>query len=213
MSIDIAGLRGNYTRGGLREEDLTEDPILLFRQWLKEAIKSEIAEPNAMSLATVSEDGSPNSRIVLLKGIGDRSIRFYTNYKSRKARDLETNPVAAVSFWWPELERQVRIKGTVIKVNRDESNDYFQSRPRESQLGAWASEQSSVVENRDKLREAYESVSKRFRNTTIPTPEFWGGYQIDINEIEFWQGRPSRLHDRIQFRYEQEKWNYKRLQP
>lgn len=213
MSIDIAGLRENYTRGGLREEDLMEDPIPLFRRWLEEAVKSEIAEPNAMSLATVSEDGSPNSRIVLLKGIGDRSIRFFTNYKSNKGRDLEKNPVAAVSIWWPELERQIRIKGAVNKVSRDESDDYFQSRPRESKLGAWASEQSSVVENRDKLRESYEAISKRFKNTTIPTPEFWGGYEIEISEIEFWQGRPSRLHDRILFTYEQDMWNHKRLQP
>lgn len=213
MSIDIAGLRENYTRGGLREEDLMEDPIPLFRRWLEEAVKSEIAEPNAMSLATVSGDGSPNSRIVLLKGIGDRSIRFFTNYKSNKGRDLEKNPVAAVSIWWPELERQIRIKGAVNKVSRDESDDYFQSRPRESKLGAWASEQSSVVENRDKLRESYEAISKRFKNTTIPTPEFWGGYEIEISEIEFWQGRPSRLHDRILFTYEQDMWNHKRLQP
>lgn len=213
MSIDIAGIRENYTRGGLREDDIPEDPITLFSQWVEEAVKSEIAEPNAMSLATVSEDGSPNSRIVLLKGIGNRSIRFFTNYNSSKGHDLEINPVAAVSFWWPELERQVRIRGKVSKLSRDESDKYFQSRPRESQLGAWASEQSSVVENRDKLREAYESISKRFKHTTIPTPEYWGGYRIEVTEIEFWQGRPSRLHDRILFTYEQDKWNHKRLQP
>jgi pyridoxamine 5'-phosphate oxidase len=213
MSIDIAGLRENYTRGGLHEDDLTEDPITLFRQWLEEAVKSEAAEPNAMSLATVSGDGSPNVRIVLLKDIADKSIRFYTNYKSTKGKDLEANPAAAVSFWWPELERQIRIKGSVEKVGRKESDDYFQSRPRESQLGAWASEQSSEVENRDKLKESYEAVTKRFKNGTIPTPDFWGGYQLSISEIEFWQGRPSRLHDRILYTFEQKKWNYKRLQP
>lgn len=213
MSIDIAGLRGNYTRGGLSDDDIPEDPISLFRQWVEVAVKSEIDEPNGMSLATVSKDGSPNVRIVLLKGIGSRSIRFFTNYNSSKGRELDANPVAAVSFWWPELERQIRIRGTVNKLSRDESDKYFQSRPRESQLGAWASEQSSVVENREKLREAYESISKRFKSKPIPTPEFWGGYQLILGEIEFWQGRPSRLHDRILFTYEQDKWNHRRLQP
>lgn len=213
MSIDIAGLRENYTRGGLREKDLTEDPILLFRKWIEEAVESKASEPNAMSLATVSEDGTPNSRIVLLKGVGDRTIRFYSNYTSRKGRDLKVNPFAAVSFWWPELERQVRIKGSIKKVSREESDAYFQSRPRESQLGAWASSQSSAVANRDQLKEEYDKISKRFKNATIPTPDFWGGYDIYINEIEFWQGRPSRLHDRILFSFEQNEWNYKRLQP
>ena len=213
MSLDIAGLRENYTRGGLKEDDLTEDPIVFFRNWLEEAIDSKVAEPNAMSLATVSEDGTPNSRIVLLKDVGERTIRFYTNYESRKGRDLKTNPFAAVSFWWPELERQVRIKGSIKKVSREESDEYFQSRPRESQLGAWASSQSSEVVNREKLRDEYEKVSKRFKHTTIPTPDFWGGFDIFANEIEFWQGRPSRLHDRILYTFEDGMWNYKRLQP
>jgi len=213
MKIDIANLREEYTRGGLREEDLTADPIILFRKWLEEAVESKAAEPNAMSLATISEDGTPNSRVVLLKEVGDRSIRFYTNYTSRKGKDLEINPFAAVSFWWPELERQVRMKGSIKKVSREESDEYFKSRPRESQLGAWASSQSSVVENREKLKEDYDNVSKQFKNTVIPTPEYWGGIDIYVNEIEFWQGRPSRLHDRILFTFEQDEWNYKRLQP
>ncbi len=213
MKIDIANLREEYTRGGLREEDLTADPIILFRKWLEEAVESKAAEPNAMSLATISEDGTPNSRVVLLKEVGDRSIRFYTNYTSRKGKDLEINPFAAVSFWWPELERQVRMKGSIKKVSREESDEYFKSRPRESQLGAWASSQSSVVENREKLKEDYDNVSKQFKNTVIPTPEYWGGIDIYVNEIEFWQGRPSRLHDRILFTFEQDEWKYKRLQP
>ena len=213
MSLDIAGLRENYTRGGLKEDDLTKDPIIFFRKWLEEAIDSKVAEPNAMSLATVSEDGTPNARIVLLKDVGERTIRFYTNYTSRKGNDLEVNPFAAVSFWWPELERQVRMKGSIKKVSRTESEKYFKSRPRESQLGAWASSQSSEVVNRDKLKESYEDVSKRFENKTIPTPEFWGGFDIFVSEIEFWQGRPSRLHDRILFTFDLDKWNYKRLQP
>jgi len=213
MSLDIAGLRENYTRGGLKEEDLIEDPVIFFKKWLEEAIESKVAEPNAMSLATVAEDGTPNSRIVLLKEVGERTIRFYTNYESRKGSDLKTNPFAAVSFWWPELERQVRIKGSIKKVSREESDEYFQSRPRESMLGAWASKQSSEVINREKLREAYEKVSKRFKNTTIPTPGSWGGVDIYANEIEFWQGRPSRLHDRILYTYGNDTWKFKRLQP
>jgi len=213
MSLDIAGLRENYTRGGLKEDDLIEDPVIFFKKWLEEAIESKVAEPNAMSLATVAEDGTPNSRIVLLKEVGERTIRFYTNYESRKGSDLKTNPFAAVSFWWPELERQVRIKGSIKKVSREESDEYFQSRPRESMLGAWASKQSSEVINREKLREAYEKVSKRFKNTTIPTPGFWGGFDIYANEIEFWQGRPSRLHDRILYTYGNDTWKFKRLQP
>ncbi len=213
MSLDIAGLRENYTRGGLKEDDLIEDPVIFFKKWLEEAIESKVAEPNAMSLATVAEDGTPNSRIVLLKEVGERTIRFYTNYESRKGSDLKTNPFAAVSFWWPELERQVRIKGSIKKVSREESDEYFQSRPRESMLGAWASKQSSEVVNREKLREAYEKVSKRFKNTTIPTPGFWGGFDIYANEIEFWQGRPSRLHDRILYTYGNDTWKFKRLQP
>lgn len=213
MNLDIAGLRKNYTRDGLKEDDLTEDPVIFFKKWLEEAVESKVAEPNAMSLATVAEDGTPNSRIVLLKGVGERTIRFYTNYESRKGSDLKTNPFAAVSFWWPELERQVRIKGSIKKVSREESDEYFQSRPRESMLGAWASKQSSEVVNREKLREAYEKVSKRFKNTTIPTPGFWGGFDIYANEIEFWQGRPSRLHDRILYTYGNDTWKFKRLQP
>lgn len=213
MSIDIAGLRENYTKDGLREQDLLEDPMLQFKQWLEEAVHSKIAEPNAMSLATVSDDGSPNVRIVLLKGVGDRSIRFFTNYNSNKGKDLSINPKAAVSFWWPELERQIRMKGSVEKVDRQESDDYFQSRPRESKLGAWASEQSKVVENRDQLKDAFDSAVKRFENKDVPTPENWGGYIINVDEIEFWQGRPGRLHDRILYCHEAGEWNIKRLQP
>jgi pyridoxamine 5'-phosphate oxidase len=213
MKIDVAELRENYTRGGLREEDLEENPVDLFRRWMEEAVNSEVDEPNAMSLATIADDGTPNNRIVLLKGIGDRYIRFFTNYKSTKGKDLDANPVAAVSFWWPELERQVRIKGRVEKISREESDGYFQSRPRESKLGAWASEQSSQVKNREELQQSYEAVEKKFKNTTIPTPEFWGGFQINITEIEFWQGRPSRLHDRFLYTYQNGNWSYKRLQP
>lgn len=213
MSIDIAGLRENYTKDGLREQDLLDDPMLQFKQWLEEAVHSKIAEPNAMSLATVSENGTPNVRIVLLKGVGDRSIQFFTNYNSKKGQDLSCNPNAAVNFWWPELERQVRIKGTAEKVDRQASDEYFQSRPRESKLGAWASEQSKVVIHRDQLKEAFDSAAELFKNKEVPTPENWGGYIINVDEIEFWQGRPGRLHDRILYCHEAGEWNFKRLQP
>lgn len=211
--VDIANLRRNYTSRGLNEVDLLDDPVDFFQKWMREAVQSEVPEPNAMSLATVSDDGSPNTRIVLLKGISDRSIQFYSNYTSNKGKDLDANPYAAVNFWWAELERQVRMKGEVEKLSREESDSYFQSRPRESQLGAWASEQSSPTDGREELRKSFEQVEKKFRNEPVPTPEFWGGYKINLHEIEFWQGRPGRLHDRILYTFENDNWSFKRLQP
>lgn len=211
--VDVANLRKNYTSGGLNEVDLLENPVDLFKKWLREAVHSEVPEPNAMSLATVSADGSPSARIVLLKGIGEQSIQFYTNYNSNKGKELDMNPYAAVNFWWAELERQVRMKGDVEKVSREESDEYFQSRPRESQLGAWASEQSSEIAGRAELRKSFENIARKFGNDPVPTPDFWGGYEIKLNEIEFWQGRPGRLHDRILYTLENDHWNYKRLQP
>jgi len=211
--VDIANLRKNYTSGGLVEDDLLYDPVEFFKTWLNQAIDSEVPEPNAMSLATVSESGKPENRIVLLKGVGNRSIQFYTNYNSRKGKALEVNPSVAVNFWWAELERQVRMQGDVVKLSRKESDEYFQSRPRESQLGAWASEQSSEITDRAELSRSFEAVKKRFGKDPIPTPGFWGGYNITLNEIEFWQGRPGRLHDRILYMYGDGSWTFKRLQP
>ncbi|WP_199535521.1 pyridoxamine 5'-phosphate oxidase [Rhodohalobacter sp. SW132] len=210
---DIASLRENYTKGGIRDEDLPSQPVPMFARWLDEAIESEVNEPNAMSLATVTPNGAPNVRIVLLKGIEGETLQFFTNYTSRKGDELKITPSAAVSFWWPELERQVRIRGRVEKLSRKENDSYFQSRPRESQIGAWVSRQSSPVENRDALKERADKISQKFGDDEVPTPDFWGGYSIEIEEIEFWQGRPGRLHDRILYQKTDGKWSRKRLQP
>lgn len=193
--------------------DIPADPVPLFSRWIEEAIDAEANEPNAMSLATVSEDGRPNVRVVLLKGIEDNSLEFFTNYLSQKGKELENNPQAAVAFWWPELERQVRIRGPVEKLSREENEVYFQSRPRESQIGAWVSDQSTPVESREVLKEIIETVTDRFEGRTVPTPDFWGGYSIRIDEIEFWQGRPARLHDRILYTRDKDRWKIERLQP
>jgi len=210
---DLAQLRENYTKGGIRDEGLPPGPVPMFIRWVDEAIASEVNEPNAMSLATISENGRPNVRIVLLKGIEGNKLEFYTNYLSQKGKELDNNPFAAAAFWWPELERQVRIRGRVEKLAREESEEYFQSRPRESQIGAWVSDQSTPVESREQLREKAESVLKRFDGKDVPTPEFWGGYSIRIEEIEFWQGRPGRLHDRILYTQSGKAWKKERLQP
>ncbi len=210
---DLAHLRENYTKSGISDEDLPADPMPMFSRWIEEAIHVEAKEPNAMSLATVSEDGRPNVRVVLLKGIEDNTIEFFTNYLSKKGKELEKNPQAAVAFWWPELERQVRIRGPVEKLSREKNEAYFQSRPRESQIGAWVSDQSTPVESREVLKEIIENVTDRFEGSTVPTPPFWGGYSIKIEEIEFWQGRPARLHDRILYTRYRDRWQNKRLHP
>jgi pyridoxamine 5'-phosphate oxidase len=210
---DLTQLRENYTKSGIRDEDLPADPIPMFSRWMEEAIESKVNEPNAMSLATISDNGRPNVRVVLLKGIEDNKLEFFTNYLSQKGKELENQPFAAAAFWWPELERQVRIRGTVHKLTRRKNDEYFQSRPRESQIGAWVSDQSTPVESREQLREKAESVMKRFDGKAVPTPDFWGGYSIRIEEIEFWQGRPGRLHDRILYTQADGAWVKERLQP
>jgi len=213
ISREIASLRENYTKGGIRDEDLPDRPVRMFARWLEEAIESEANEPNAMSLATVTLDGKPNVRVVLLKGIEKEAIHFFTNYTSRKGEELEKTPSAAVSFWWPELERQIRIRGSVKKLSSEENDSYFQSRPRESKIGAWVSKQSSPVEDRETLKTRVDKISKQFEFEEVPTPDFWGGYSIDIEEIEFWQGRPGRLHDRILYQKKGDTWKRNRLQP
>lgn len=213
MKKKISQLRENYTKGGIEDANLPDDPVEMLRRWLDEAISSEVDEPNAMSLATVSPDGKPNVRVVLLKGIEGGKIHFYTNYGSQKGKELSLNPHAAVAFWWPELERQLRVRGPVEKLSREESDHYFQSRPRESRIGAWVSEQSSTIENRNALKQKVQDVTERFEGKEIPTPKFWGGYSIGIEEIEFWQGRPGRLHDRILYEIKNGDWEKRRLQP
>lgn len=213
MALNLADLRKSYTKGGLSEEDLTEDPLNLFRRWIEQALQVKANEPNAMTLATADAEGNPDARVVLLKDIGVRSIRFFTNYGSSKGRNLEDNPAAAAAFWWPELERQVRFRGPVQKIDAGESAAYFKSRPRESQLGAWASEQSRIISSREELEKRFSDIQDKFQDEVIPVPPFWGGFDLAADEIEFWQGRTGRLHDRILYRYQKENWNITRLQP
>ncbi len=210
---EIASLRKNYTKAGLEEEDLSDEPVKLFEQWLNEALESDVLEPNAMVLSTVDKNGYSNSRTVLLKGIGKDSIRFFTNYESVKGTEISRNANVSVLFWWGELERQVRIRGVAEKITEKESTRYFQSRPRESQLGAWASNQSQEISGRDVLEKRFNEVKEKYSGRKIPKPPTWGGFDIAIHEIEFWQGRPGRLHDRIKFSKENSIWQRKRLAP
>jgi pyridoxamine 5'-phosphate oxidase len=210
---EISSLRKNYTKAGLEEEDLSDEPVKLFEQWLNEALESDVLEPNAMVLSTVDKNGYSNSRTVLLKGIGKDSIRFFTNYESVKGTEIFRNANVSVVFWWGELERQVRIRGVAEKITEKESTRYFQSRPRESQLGAWASNQSQEISGRDVLEKRFNEVKEKYSGRKIPKPPTWGGFDIAIHEIEFWQGRPGRLHDRIKFSKENSIWQRKRLAP
>jgi pyridoxamine 5'-phosphate oxidase len=211
---EVAGLRQEYTRYGLRESDLHPDPIEQFTKWFNDAVASEIVEPNILTLATASADGFPSARTVLLKGYDARGFVFYTNQQSRKGRELAENPRASLVFWWDRLERQVVIQGTVTPVPDDEADDYFHSRPRGSQLGAWASRQSTVIESREVLERRLEELEKEYEGKEIPRPEYWGGYVVKPLSIEFWQGRPNRLHDRLRYRLSDDgAWIIERLSP
>ena len=211
--MNVADLRKQYTKAGLVESGLPEKPMALFKQWFREALESEVVEPNAMALATVSGEGKPSARMVLMKGIEEDSITFYTNYQSRKASELEKTPHAACTFWWAELERQVRISGAVKKVPESASTEYFDTRPRQSQIGAWASSQSRPVSARKELEELFSSFERKFDGKKVPKPDHWGGYRITFDEMEFWQGRPGRMHDRIRYSLEKDGWNRQRLAP
>jgi pyridoxamine 5'-phosphate oxidase len=211
--MGLAELRKEYTKGGLNERDLRPNPFEQFQLWLDQAIAAELKEPNAMCLATADADGFPSARMVLLKGVDERGFTFYTNYESRKGEELEENPHAALVFYWAELERQVRIAGAVEKVTREETEAYFATRPRESQLGAWVSEQSAVISGRKTLEEQTVALEKWYEGLEIPAPPNWGGYRVKPDEIEFWQGRPGRLHDRLRYGLEEGKWLVERLAP
>jgi pyridoxamine 5'-phosphate oxidase len=210
---DIAALRENYTRGALEPSDMDSDPIVQFRDWMTEAIAAGLLEPNALSLATASEDGTPSIRTVLLKGLDERGFRFFTNYQSHKAQDLAQNDRAAMSFLWRELERQVNIQGRVEKISRDESATYFHSRPHTSQIGAWVSEvQSGRIASRDCLERREQKLRAMYpEGTQVPLPEFWGGYILIPERLEFWQGRASRLHDRLCYQKGKQGWEVMRL--
>lgn len=211
---ELAALRQDYSQRGLRRCELDPDPIQQFNAWLGEAMVLGLLEPNAMTLATVDVSGQPWSRTVLLKICDERGFAFFTNYSGDKARQMAGNPRVALTFWWGALERQVNVTGSVNQTTRDESDAYFHSRPVSSQLGAWASAQSAVVEDRAQLERQFEEARARFGETEIPLPSHWGGYRVAPQTVEFWQGRRSRLHDR--FRYTRQQgggWKIERLSP
>lgn len=210
----LENLRKDYRAEKLSEKDVKSNPIEQFDHWFDEVLKSGIYEPNAMTLATASTDGKPAARIVLLKGFNQDGFVFYTNYLSRKGKELAKNPVVALVFFWPELERQVRIEGTIEKVSKETSEKYFQSRPKESQIGALASPQSQVIADRSLLEKNWKELEKKYADQEIPKPSFWGGYLVKPQVIEFWQGRSSRLHDRIVYRKaDKNNWKIVRLAP
>jgi pyridoxamine 5'-phosphate oxidase len=212
--VFLESLRSNYALSGLNETDLLETPFQQFQLWLEQAIAAELPEPNAMTLATLSAQGKPIARMVLLKGLDEKGFVFYTNYDSAKGKQLTETDSAALVFWWAGLERQVRVEGTVEKVSSEESDAYFQSRPKASQLGAWASPQSQVIENRDVLEERLAQLEEKYATEKVPRPTHWGGFRVIPTAIEFWQGRPSRLHDRIRYELDEKgDWFYQRLAP
>ncbi|MGO8902081.1 MAG: pyridoxamine 5'-phosphate oxidase [Isosphaeraceae bacterium] len=205
--------RKDYNRLSLGEGELDPDPIRQFHQWFEEATLSEIPEPNAMVLATASPDARPSARIVLLRGYDERGFVFFTNYESRKGRELDANPHAALVFHWHDLERQIRVEGPVVRSSAEESDAYFQSRPAGSRLGAWASRQSEVIADREILEARIRALELEYANRPIPRPEHWGGYRVVPTVIEFWQGRPSRLHDRLRYTRSEGGWLIERLSP
>jgi len=210
----IADIRQEYKLQTLSESDVAADPLLQFDRWWDDAIKSEITEVNAMTLATASETGIPSARIVLLKGYDKNGFVFFTNYQSHKGQELEQNPNACLVFFWKELERQIRITGTVQKVAAADSDAYFSSRPEGSRIGAWASPQSKVIEKRTVIEDRLSNFQQQFSDGNIPRPPYWGGYAVQPVQVEFWQGRPSRLHDRIQYTLQTDgNWLVERLAP
>lgn len=214
MTHRLADIRKDYRMQTLLETDVAPDPFTQFNAWWADAVKSEIEEINAMTLATASVTGQPSARIVLLKALTDKGFVFYTNYNSAKGQELAANPQACLVFFWKELERQVRITGYVEKVSEAESDEYFHSRPEGSRIGAWASPQSTVINSREVIEENTGKYEKQFAGKTINRPGHWGGYIVIPDVIEFWQGRPNRLHDRIQYsRVEPGKWKIDRLAP
>ncbi len=211
---ELSQLRQDYAAGGLAEDDLEADPEAMFRRWLQESVAAGLHEPNAMVVSTVSSDGRPSSRMVLLKGHDEQGFVFYTNYRSRKGAELAANPACALLFPWHDLERQVRVEGTAVPLTAERNAAYFDTRPRASKLGAWASPQSEVVASRAELDERYDEAQARFpEDREVPVPAHWGGYLVVPESVEFWQGRPGRMHDRLRYRRAETGWAVERLAP
>lgn len=212
-SPDLARMRESYAREGLDETAAGDDPLALFGRWLDDALVAQIHEPNAMALATATSDGQPSVRIVLLKGVDESGLTFFTNYESRKGREIEANPRAAAAMLWHPLQRQVRVEGSVSRIAAADSDAYFHSRPRGSQLGAVASPQSSALDDRAALEALYAEADESYRSGDVPRPDHWGGYRIELESMEFWQGRLDRLHDRLLYQRTGSGWTKLRLAP
>ncbi len=211
--MDLADFRKEYTTLGLRRKDMAADPFTQFTTWFAEAVAVNYHEPNAMTLATVDASGQPSQRTVLLKSFDAQGFAFFTNYSSRKAVDMETNPRVSLLFPWITMERQVIVEGTVTKVSSSETAEYFAIRPRESQIGAWVSHQSEEIPSREYLAAKLDELNARFKGQEIPPPPFWGGYRVSPSRVEFWQGGAARLHDRIVYQRDNEAWSMIRLSP
>ena len=210
--MNLAELRENYQKGELLESMVAQNPLEQFKFWFKQAQDAKLPEPNAMFLSTVSQEGRVSGRVVLLKSVGE-GFSFYTNYLSHKGQDLAIHPKASLTFFWVELERQVRIEGEVKKISKEESEAYFRVRPRASQLGAWVSNQSTRIDSRELLEDRFAALEKEFEGKEIPMPDYWGGYELIPSYFEFWQGRPSRLHDRVIYELSNGLWKIGRLAP
>jgi pyridoxamine 5'-phosphate oxidase len=210
---DLKNIRKEYRLKELDEKQVSKDPMHQFSEWMGEALQSEVAEPTASVLSTVSIESRPSSRVVLIKQISTEGFDFFTNQQSKKGRHLEQNGYASLLFFWPELERQVRIEGKVQVLSQDDSDSYFQSRPLQSQIGAWASPQSTIIPNRKTLKDWYEEFEEIFLKNQVKRPPHWGGYRLEPDLMEFWQGRESRLHDRIEYKNVNGKWEFHRLAP